>query len=104
MPLGQEVALDPLEPADHLVGQAADLGEVPSDRLDLLAQAVLESAVDLRRERRLELRGGEAELLDLGPRPLERGVDGGRVSAAFGGLLEPFPRPLDRVVGHRRQR
>ena len=70
MPLGQEVALDPLEPPDHLVGQAADLGEVAPDRLYLLAQAVLKSAVDLGRQRCLELRRGQGELLDLCPRPL----------------------------------
>ena len=104
MPLGQEVALDSLEPADHLVGQAANLGEVAPDRLDLLAQAVLKGAVDLGRQRRLELRRGQGELLDLRPRPLERGVHRGRVGTAFGGCFEPLARPLDRVVGHRRQR
>ena len=32
VPLGEEVALDPLEAADRLVQEAADLGDVPRDR------------------------------------------------------------------------
>ena len=104
MPLREQIAFDPLEAPDHLVGQAADLGEVAADRANLLAQAVLEGAVDLRRERRLELRGRLGELLDLGPRALERGVDRGRVGTSFGGFFEPLPGPLECVVGHWRPR
>ena len=104
MPLRQEVALDPLEAADHLVRQPADLGEVASDGADLLAQAVLEGAVDPLRQRLLELCGGQGELLDLRSRALERGVDDGSGRSAFGRLLEPFAGPLECVVRHHRQR
>ncbi len=54
MPLGEQVALDSLQPPDHLVRQAAELGEVAPDRLDLLAQAVLEGVVDPRGQGRLD--------------------------------------------------
>ena len=76
----------------QLVHQPADLGEVAADRRCLLAEAVLQRVVDLRRQRRLELRGRRGERLDLGARPLERGVDGGGVGPPVGGLFEPLAR------------
>src|SRR5437868_12696833 len=42
VPLGEQVALEPLEPPDRLRHQAAHLGEVPSDREHLLAEALLD--------------------------------------------------------------
>ena len=44
VPLGEQVGLEPLEPADHLVREALDLGEPARDRRRLLAQAVAERA------------------------------------------------------------
>ena len=75
VPLGEQVALDPLEPADQLVHQAADLGEVAADRADLRAQPVLQRVADAARQRRLELGRGGGERLDLLARPLERRVE-----------------------------
>ena len=60
VPLGEEVALDPLEPADDLVHQAAHLGEVPGARAEVLAEPVL----DRLGQAGLELGGRRGERLD----------------------------------------
>ena len=104
MPLGEEVALHPLEPPDDLVHQAADLGEVAPDRPHLLGEAVADGVLDLRRNRCLELGRGLRQLLDLSPRALERRVQRGRVGTSFGGLAQPLSRLLDCLVSHGRQR
>ena len=52
MPLGEDVSFDPLEPADDLVRQAANLGEVAGARPEVLAEPVL----DRLRQARLEAR------------------------------------------------
>ena len=51
----EQVALDALETADHLVHEAADLGEVAADRANLLCEPVADRVLDLGRDRRLEL-------------------------------------------------
>ena len=89
MPLGEDVALEPLEPADRLVQQPADLGELRRDGQRLGAQAVVNRGADLLRQRALELAGGCGEGLDLGPRALERRVDLGRRRPARGGFRDP---------------
>ena len=73
--LDQQVGLEPLEPADHLVREALDLGEPARDRRGLLAQAVAQRAADGVGQDDLELVGGLGERLDLEPRPVERGGD-----------------------------
>ena len=83
MALGQQVGLEPLEPADHLVREALDLGEPARDRRRLLAQPVAERAPDRVRQHDLELVGGLGERLDLEPRPVERGRDVGRERVAI---------------------
>jgi S-adenosylmethionine:tRNA ribosyltransferase-isomerase len=95
MPLRQEVSLDPLEAADGLVEEAADLSDVPRDGEHLGPYAVAHRCADVLRYRRLELRGGHREGLDLVPRPLESGLDRrrlrparGRVGDALLGTLE----------------
>jgi len=65
VPLGEEVALDPLEPPDRLVEQAADLGDVARDGKHLGTETVVDGRADALRERGLELRGGGGERLDL---------------------------------------
>jgi hypothetical protein len=104
VPLREEVAFDPLQPPYELRGQAADLGEVARHRQHLLAQAVLQGVPDLDRQRRLELRCGRRERLDLVSRPLERGLDCRRVRTSLGGLAEAFAGLLDRDRIHGRQR
>ena len=91
VPLGEQVALDALEPAEQLVHQAAHLGEVARDRQDLRAEAVLDRVADACRQRRLELGRRRGERLDLVARALEGGVDLRGLDAAVGGLLERAP-------------
>ncbi len=104
VPLGEHVALEPLEPADELVHQAAHLGEVAGDREHLLAQAVLHRVADAGGEAGLELCRGCGERLDLLARPLERRVDRGRLGAALGGTGDPLHRALHGCVVHPRGR
>ena len=47
--LGEQVALEPLEPADRLVQQAADLGDVTRDRQHLGAKPIVYRGADLLR-------------------------------------------------------
>ena len=58
MPLGQQIALEPLEPPDRLVEQPADLREVACDGHHLRPQAVLHGGADPLRQGRLEVRRG----------------------------------------------
>ena len=104
VPLGEQVAFDPLEPADQLVHEAADLGEVAADRHHLRAEAVLHRVADAGRQRRLELGGRRRERLDLVARPLERRVERGRLDPSGSGLVDAGLRPLDRVGIHRGRR
>src|SRR4029079_1050539 len=80
VPLGEDVSLDPLEPADDLVRQAAHLGEVTGARPEVLAESVL----DPRGQARLEAGRRRGKGLDGVACALQRGVEGGRVSAAGG--------------------
>ena len=72
MPLREQLTLEPLEPPDRLVEEAADLCDVAGDGEDLGADAVADGAPDLRRDRRLELGRGGGESLDLPAGALER--------------------------------
>ena len=78
MPLGEQVALEPLEPAEDLVHQPAHLGEVAGARPEVLLEAVLE-------------RGGQARL-ELGRRQRERSTASrARSSAASNAAGETRP-------------
>jgi len=90
------LAFEPLEPADRLVHQAADLREVPSDGLDLLLERVLDRDLDALGQ---ACRGGGRgfdESCELGARPLEERVDRDGVAA----LLDALPRALDGALVH----
>ena len=98
--LGEQLGLDPLEPADGLIGEPAYLGELTRDRTGLGADPVADGLADAVRERRLELRGGGRERLDLGAGPFERGVDVGGLGLSLGGFVEPFAGTLEGVLIH----
>jgi S-adenosylmethionine:tRNA ribosyltransferase-isomerase len=103
VPLGEQVTFDPFEPADQLVHEAADLGEVAADGAHLLAQPVLERVADAARQRRLELGGGGGERLDLLACPLERRVELRRLDPAGCGLVDARLCALDRLGVHLRR-
>jgi S-adenosylmethionine:tRNA ribosyltransferase-isomerase len=96
----EEVALDPLEAADRLVQETADLGDVPCHREDLGAQTVSHRGADVCGNRCLELRGGGSERLDLIARALERGLDRAGCGAARRGVRDPLLRTFERQGVH----
>ena len=103
MPLGEDVALKSLEPAEQLVHQPTHLGELASDGACLGCDTFLDGLADLRRQRRFEFCRRGREVLEPLPRPLQRGFDTRRVRASLGSLCETVPRALDRVLIHRTQ-
>lgn len=102
--LGEEIPFDAFETADHLVHEAPNLGEVPTDRGDLRAQAVLKRIADAAGEARLELRRGRGEGFHLLAGTLERRADRGRLDPSGGGLVDARLGALDCVGVHRAQR
>ena len=104
MAFGEQVALEPFQAPDRLVHQPADLRQLPGDRLDFVAEPVVQRVLDPRRHRRLEFRGSCGETLQLRARPLERGLDRGRLRPSLRRVPKPLARPLDRVLVHPRQR
>ena len=101
--LGEEIALDPLESADRLVQQAADLGDVARDGKDLRSHAVAHRCTDVLGKRRLELRGGGRQRLDLAARALERGLDRRWLGPAGRGVRDALLRPLECLGIHGRE-
>jgi hypothetical protein len=75
--LGEEVCLEPFEPADHLVREALDLGEAARDRRCFFAEAVPQGAADGVRKDDLKLVGGLREGFDLQAGAIKRGCDVG---------------------------
>jgi hypothetical protein len=98
--LGEDVALEPLEPADHLVEQPADLGEAAPDRDDFGAEALVHGRADLLGQGALELGGGCGERLDLDARALERGFQLGRRDPPGRGFRDPCFRPFECLLVH----
>ena len=103
MPLGEDVALEALEPAEQLVHQPTHLGELASDGACLGCDTFLDGLADLRRQRRLELSRGRGEVFETLSCALQCGLDVGGVGASLGRLCETLPRALDRVLIHRTQ-
>ena len=103
MPLGEQIALEPFEPPDRLVQEAADLCDVAGDGEDLGAKAVADGDADLRRDRSLELGRGGGERLDLLPRSLERRLEHGRLGSPGGRVGDALLRSLEGVSVHGRR-
>jgi S-adenosylmethionine:tRNA ribosyltransferase-isomerase len=104
VPLCEQVAFDPFEPADQLVHQPTHLGELPRYREHLLAQAVLHRGTDAQREARLQLCCRCRQCLDLLTCALERRVHGGGLDAAARGFLDPRLGAGDSFGVHRERR
>ena len=88
----ERVRLERLEAPDHLVHQAPDLGEVPADRDDLLAQSLLDTVREA--VRRLSCCLGER--LELRPRAFEDTAQG----LGLRPLLDPLLRAVDGALVH----
>jgi hypothetical protein len=96
--LGLDVAFDPLQSPDHLVHQAAHLGEMPRARAELVAQADSDGLLDLDRQRRLERVGGRGEPFQRLACPPERRIHRRLIRATGRRIGYPDPRALDSIV------
>jgi hypothetical protein len=103
MSFGEELSLEPLEPPDRLVQQAADLGDVTSDGEYLGPQAVTYGGGHLRWNGGLESGGGRRERLDLRARALERGFEDRRLGTPGRGVGYALLRSLEGDLVHGRQ-
>lgn len=91
-----EIGLDVLETSDDLIHQAADLGEVPSERPSLFVHDVADSC----RKRLFERRSRRRQRLDLFAGLRHECLERGRIRT----LVEPRTRPVQRAVVHVGQR
>ena len=100
VPLGKHVAFEPFQPPDHLVEQAADLGEAPSHRHDLRAHTFVHRGRDLVGQRPFELGSGRGERLHLDPGALERSLELGRSNPPRRCLGDPRLGPFECALVH----
>jgi S-adenosylmethionine:tRNA ribosyltransferase-isomerase len=101
--LGEEIALEALEPSDRLVQESADLRDVPGNGENFGAKTVPNGDADVGRDRRLELGRSRRERLDLVARSLEGRLDIGGLRTACCRVGDPLPRSLERLGVHRRR-
>jgi S-adenosylmethionine:tRNA ribosyltransferase-isomerase len=101
--LGEEIALETLEPSDRLVQEAADLRDVPGYGQNFGTKTVPNGGADVGGNRRLELGRGCRERLDLVARPLERCLDVGGLRTACRRVGDPLLRSLECLGVHRRR-
>jgi hypothetical protein len=99
-PLGVEVELEALEPADRLARETAHLRDVAPDRENLGAHARFDGRTEALRNGGLELRRPLGERLERFARPVDGGVERGRVRTVRGRLGEATPRALERLAFH----
>jgi S-adenosylmethionine:tRNA ribosyltransferase-isomerase len=95
VPLGEQVAVDALEPADEAVHQPANLGEVAAHRLGLVAHRIADEC----RQRLFQRRRRRGQSFDLLARLAEESIERG----AVGSLPDPLLRTLYDEVVHVRQ-
>ncbi len=100
VPLGKQIAFEPLEPADRLIQEAANLGDVSRNREHLLTQAVTDRRADPLRQRALQLCGRSGQSLDLVARARERGLELRRRHPAGGGSRDPSLRAVQSLIVH----
>ena len=95
MALGEKIAFEALEPANGLTGKPAHLCQLTSDRSRFGTDALADGILDLAWKCRLELGRQFRQCLDLGPRPLQGGIDVTRARPTVCRLLYPFLRACD---------
>ena len=100
MALGEQVALEALQPANRLPHQPANLGEVSRDRKHFASEALLNRLPDALGNRRLELRCPLGERLEPVARSLERRLERRGLEAPFAGASEALACAPDRVLIH----
>ena len=100
--LGVETQLDPLEPAERPVREAAELRHLATDGEHLGGHAVPDGVSEAVRDRRLELGRPLGERLERLGRALDGGAERNGVGAATAGLLEAYLRPTQRLGFHER--
>jgi hypothetical protein len=98
--LCEKLHLDPLEPADRLIREPAHLRELARNGPRFDADALADGVADPIRERGFELGRSRGEGLDLGSRPLERGIDVARLWCACGRLCEPLAGAVESAFVH----
>lgn len=101
--LGEQLTLEPLEPPDRLVEQAADLGDMPRDGEDLGPEPIADCDSYLGRDRRLEAGRGRGERLDLTSRALERSLEPCGLGAAGCRVRDALHRSFECGVVHGRR-
>ena len=102
MPLGGEVGLETLEPAQQLDRHPTYLRDLPSHRSGFEADTVANRVDDLRRQCRGEPVGGRGQLDELKMRSLEDGAHVGGVRTLGRRCGKPLPRAFHRVSLHDR--
>jgi S-adenosylmethionine:tRNA ribosyltransferase-isomerase len=95
-----EVALEPFEAADRLAGEPAHFGEVPRDRNDLGAHAVLDRGAQPLRHARLEFGCSASELVERGASALERSSERRAVRRARARFGDSRAGPVERLPIH----
>ena len=100
MPLGLEVACDPLEPTDRETRQASYLCQLPGYGSGFRSHPIADRPGHLLRQGRLELRSDDGKALDSAARALERRLDLGVSLGSLLHRLESRLRPLDGGVRH----
>ena len=100
MALGEQIALEALEPSNRLPHQPANLGEVSRDRKHFASEAFLNRLPDALGDRRLELRCPLGERLEPVARALERCLERRGLGTPFAGSSEAVACAPDRVLIH----
>ncbi len=103
VPLGEKVALDPFEPSDCLIQEAANLGDMACDGEDFGADTVAHSCTHVLRDGCFKLGRGRREFLELAARALERRIDRCRTRPTRSRVRDALLRPLECKGIHERR-
>jgi hypothetical protein len=94
VPLGEDVLLEPLQPARDVVEEAADLGELTADRQHLATESFTDRCLNPFGQAGLKLARRCGQRFDLGSRTLEHRFEADEI-ASFAGLGDALGRALE---------